>query len=312
MSRPLSKEEGLGLIEVVIALGFLTIVFAGLSKAVTYLSKSAQKIDASVDLTSIRAQIAGSVDCPKTMAGRTPGGACPSATYIDLRNAMNGVVVSKDGQTIAPWTVLAQCDPSGITVRAAKLVKGKADFNNTDPANFRSDEMNANLPYSFTGHPKAALFAPNPTNPSSGLCGAWFGGTHRSQVKLCGSGEVMTGMDMTKGEPVCAKAPSLPSSCPQTGSVLTWNGSGFVCTNPQTLRVASEFNDIALGELESLISLSLSSCSDIAHNKNPDGSAFYANSACRRYCGHKGMAGGMITECNGNVSPNKATCSCVP
>lgn len=306
------KDAGLSLAEMVIALALLTFVLAGLTKWLSLHFKSAQKLDSGVDLTSIRAQISSSINCPRTMAGRTPGSPCPSATYIDLRNSTDGVIVGKNGQRIGPWTVLAQCDPSGITVRAAKLIKGQADFSNTDPANFRADEMNADLPYSFTGHPKAALFTPDPNNPSVSMCGAWFGGTPGSQVKQCDANEFMTGLDMMTGKPVCAKAPTLPPSCPGSGSVLTWNGSSFVCTNPETLKISSEFHNISINELSSLIETNLPSCPDLVANQNPVGSSFYANSACRRYCGNKGMAGGAITECNGTVSPNRITCTCVP
>jgi hypothetical protein len=229
-------QQGLGLAELLVASGLIAILLAALTKGIENFSKSGRKIETSTNLNAIKAQITSAVDCPKTMAGRAPGNACPSPEYIDLKSAIGGVVISRSGQRIGEWTVLAQCDSTGIAVRAAKLINGPANFSNTEPGNFRADEMDQNLRYSFTGHPKAALFSPALGSPAASLCGAWFGGARGSEIKMCGADELMKGINVTTGEPVCDKVPASGGggtlgyfACP-TGQVMSGiNGNQPIC-----------------------------------------------------------------------------------
>ena len=229
MKKCFGTELGLGLIEMVIAAGLGVLVVAGVTVGVNSTSRAGRKVESSVDLVAIKSQLVSSVDCGRTMAGRTPGNACPTPTYIPLKNALNSNVVGAGGQKFGDWTILAQCSSAGIDVRAAKLIGGAANFSNTTAANFKPDEMNRNLSYSFdvsmtTGHPKSQLFRPDLANPSTGLCGAWFGGAAGDNKIECGPNEVMKGVNLTMGTPICYPIPSCGAE-----TALKWDGVSFSC-----------------------------------------------------------------------------------
>jgi hypothetical protein len=143
--------------------------------------RTASKADTAMDLVAIKAKVTTGVDCNLTLI--TP---CVNGSYIPLKTGSNKDLIAAGGTLIGRFLVRARCVNTpglqGIDVRAAALsTAGMANagallFEAKDTSWFRADEMNQNLPYSWS-HPKSSLTAAAPGIPNL-LCSAGaVGGT---------------------------------------------------------------------------------------------------------------------------------------
>jgi len=156
------NENGFGMTEALVAATIGLVVLFSINGAMTQIMKGSSKVNSTLDLSAIKSELIQSVDCKVTLA--TP---CTDGSYIDLQTGSLKTVVSAAGTKRGKFMVRARCSQigqdMGIDVRVAWLTQaGSAnplalDFNSTDDAWFRHDEVNANLKYNWS-HPKAKLF----------------------------------------------------------------------------------------------------------------------------------------------------------
>ncbi len=214
------RENGLGLMEVLVAAAIGTVVIAAVTTGLQNSNRFSQKVASSVDLSALKAQITASVDCAKTMQGRTMGSPCSSAgEYIAIRTEANDVFIKQDGTTtVGNWNLLARCRTcapgaanckSGLEIRAAKIAGGGSAARNFLATNenwFKVDEMNRNLRYDWN-HPKGKLFE---AQGVSGLCGHWWGGGSLT-ADCTGPNEYVKSIDWVRKEAQCGVWPQCPN-----------------------------------------------------------------------------------------------------
>lgn len=174
-------ESGIGIAEALISGAIGTALIAALLASMNSTMRSVSKADTSMELLAIKAKVTTGVDCSMTLPRP-----CVHDAAIPLLTGSRRELVSAGGTRFGKFLVLARCvnTPSlqGIDVRAAVLTAAGMSnpdalrFNASDKSWFLADEMNRNLPYSWS-HPKSSLTGSTPAAPNL-LCSAGaVGGT---------------------------------------------------------------------------------------------------------------------------------------
>ncbi len=196
MNSKRPHEQGMGIIEIMVAAVIGILVVGAISTSLKKSSDFTKKIGTLSDLEIVKAQIASSIDCSNTFMTRTIGNPCPSQVNLDLVSKSGTTVAAANGSTvIGRWNVKPSCDPSGLTVKAALKNGGQ----------FVKDEMNSNLLYDWD-HPKALLFGARADGkPNAMLCEHWFKPPNVSaETSYCAEpGQFIKSINKTTGEPVC-------------------------------------------------------------------------------------------------------------
>ena len=140
-----TNYSGFGLLEVIIVIGILGIIAAGLNTVMNNLMKANKKITLDVDKEALKLLIMSKVSCDDTLTTST----CTSTAPIPLKTRIGGALTtfvdggSGTGTKIGGFTILAKCASSpttGIEIRFARL-SSSGSLASTDQADFLADPL---------------------------------------------------------------------------------------------------------------------------------------------------------------------------
>lgn len=206
------RENGFGLVEVLIAAALGMGLLLALSNGMSSLTASSRKVESSLDLSGVKARVIEGVSCAKTMAA--PGACATDGQYLNLLDERGKPLVEDTGTLMGRFLVLARCNKGtdgGIEVRAARLTSAglsnpkarKFDAPSGKEDWFARDEVNSNLLYDWS-HPKGLLLTRRSTSDGR-LCREMFGGgpPPATLIRCTSPNQVMRGYDPVKGTADC-------------------------------------------------------------------------------------------------------------
>lgn len=182
------NQNGLSILEFVVAIGISGIVVLTMSQAMVNFLKSQNRIDKEGNREDVKRQILEALDCGQTMAPYCPGGTCapvgnvptcpaatgpaPSVSKVNVRRANGALLVAANGQRIGDWVVRAECKAGlGIELRIAGIQNGKA-VDTATAGDFLKDPL-TKLPFNWL-HPNATLLPPSATAADTISCKSSF------------------------------------------------------------------------------------------------------------------------------------------
>ncbi|MCX6108349.1 MAG: prepilin-type N-terminal cleavage/methylation domain-containing protein [Proteobacteria bacterium] len=142
-------QQGFGLIEVIVSVGLMAIVAAGISSLMTNQLKAQRTVELRGDRSAMIRQLSLSTSCQATLGGN-PAAACAGGTI-----ALNGMTTSGTvfpllpaaGKKVGAWTYQARCTPGNtINVRAVRVRAG-ASINSSNAGDYLPDPLTNKVSY---------------------------------------------------------------------------------------------------------------------------------------------------------------------
>jgi|NOAtaT_7_FD_contig_21_3855916_length_1147_multi_9_in_0_out_0_1 hypothetical protein len=202
-----SSQEGVTIVEVLVALGILGVVAVGLGRLMNNSMTAQRSVELRSDVEDLRRFIQTNLSCAKTFDS-FPSRPVNCSGNIALRRENGSIIVASGGQALGNWTLTARCEniggQSGLSIYATRPAPGGGFL--LDPLTRR--------PYD-TNHPTSALYA-----PAVRPCGSFF----TAAGSACPSGQALLAWAGTS--PIC-----LPDSCGPNQREVARIGNVPTCVN---------------------------------------------------------------------------------
>ena len=229
VSKRRTSQLGVGLMEVVIAMGLMSIVIAGVTVFMSRSMNSQSSLELRGDKEAMRRRLTDQVSCAATM-NPTAAAVCPGpGTFVAL-NGMNAngvfTLLPAQGQKIGRIWYRAECTGAGgpINVRAVHLRPGVTIATASSPGDYMPDPMTNQT---VTLNNSQSLLFPANGEPCGGggqlvpKAGHYFpNGAMTQHISLGGKPQFVV-----LYSPSFAAFPPAPWSCQKTADMPGWQHS---------------------------------------------------------------------------------------